>query len=1241
MDFSRFKPGQHACVTTLDKPLVVSAGAGSGKTFTLTQRIAWALMKGSATDGGAFLDGIEQVMAITFTEKAAGEIKSRVKSTLRAEGMAEEALKVDDAWISTIHGMCSRILRMHAIELGIDPAFSVLDPARADELMRASVVEVLDGANEFVAPEGLDALFAEFPARSSGGFGSDSIEDMLVELVRVASSSPLGCECFCIPPRSREASTLARMLLETIEEACEAALSQKASASRDTWLQQAEEYKEQVDIALSGRVFDGRALLSLCAACPWPSGRFGSKEYKAVAAELQARCAEIVQEARCLLAEPLLDDLLRIARLAFDAYRQAKRERAVLDNDDLLIQAARALCEYEGIAAEFADKFKLIMVDEFQDTDQLQVDMISRMAGEGGSRLCTVGDAQQSIYRFRGADVQVYKRHLERIRAANPAGLIELPDNFRSHGDVLAFVDRIFEQKHVFGDEFMSLAPSRFESSVKAPYKGSDTRVNVLLTTYPARCGIDASDVTRFEARRIAQRFSELRDAGHTAGDMVVLLGKMTRAGIFADALREAGFACVIAGGSIFSDAAEVRVMQRLAEVIANPHATSSLFEVLSSDMFLLSADDFIALSTRFDEEKKMPRRRGIDIGFSEVSRSLEEGEAHDSARLEHAVRVMENLVSRAGCEPVSSVMAKAVEESGWLSRLDRLGAEGQSVAGNIFKAIRIVESIEKDGACGPSSVASAFSAHIATAKEAPGALSAQGGDFVRIMTVHASKGLEFPIVAVAEMGSTRARSSSFSCNVIEGNAHVALSPSKSLSGFSSSSPIQKAMDKKYGVGCDTGADCEEGSLEAVCRAASPMARREAIRSYEAEQDLQERRRLLYVALTRAKEALVFSMVSVRSGVDVPESGITQDSGIYDDVRSALFGQGDMPAGVSSVDFGGSLPALIERVDTDEFDYEVLEDPAVAKGGKVCVDERESGPSLVDVPLLISEDAPNERALSFSREGVASYSLLAAASGHDEESSRFSFDAALSEEDEVIADEDEAFWNMLCDELSHDADKATDLGTAFHLLAQQSACLRKKGQARLVSPQPSRVDAIVRSCSLGPSSRKRLKEALERWLASDVALRCAEYDVLVPEMPFFIPLDSVCSRIASEGDDAESGFEGKIPPCFLEGSIDLFACEGEGAPSSALIVDYKTGGSPDEDAHSLYEKHLLQASCYSYAVLMRGYEEVEALFVRVEQVDSADLSQPQTVRYAFGRKDVDELEERIARACRSWLQERP
>ena len=105
MDFSTFKEGQLRCVKTLDAPVAVSAGAGSGKTFTLTQRIAWALLPGSGADGAPFLEDIDQVLAITFTDKAAGEIKSRVKATLAAEGMAAQALKVDDAWISTIHGI--------------------------------------------------------------------------------------------------------------------------------------------------------------------------------------------------------------------------------------------------------------------------------------------------------------------------------------------------------------------------------------------------------------------------------------------------------------------------------------------------------------------------------------------------------------------------------------------------------------------------------------------------------------------------------------------------------------------------------------------------------------------------------------------------------------------------------------------------------------------------------------------------------------------------------------------------------------------------------------------------------------------------------------------------------------------------------------------------------------------------------------------------------------------------------
>ena len=140
MDLSTLMPQQLQIVKTLDRPLFVSAGAGSGKTFTLTRRIVYAL----SPESGPFVEHLDQVLAITFTKDAAAEIRDRVRRALIEEGMDEEALTVDDAWISTIHGMCSRILRAHALELGIDPEFTVLTDT--DELMDQAVEHVLGRA---------------------------------------------------------------------------------------------------------------------------------------------------------------------------------------------------------------------------------------------------------------------------------------------------------------------------------------------------------------------------------------------------------------------------------------------------------------------------------------------------------------------------------------------------------------------------------------------------------------------------------------------------------------------------------------------------------------------------------------------------------------------------------------------------------------------------------------------------------------------------------------------------------------------------------------------------------------------------------------------------------------------------------------------------------------------------------------------------------------------------------------
>lgn len=132
MNLDSCKEGQRLTITTFDRPLMVAAGAGSGKTFTLTRRIAYGLLAGEGKSGG--LRSVDEVLAITFTVKAAAELRDRIRGLLREEGLVEESLKVDDAWVCTIGSMAARILRENAFEVGIDPAFEVVDEAEASYL---------------------------------------------------------------------------------------------------------------------------------------------------------------------------------------------------------------------------------------------------------------------------------------------------------------------------------------------------------------------------------------------------------------------------------------------------------------------------------------------------------------------------------------------------------------------------------------------------------------------------------------------------------------------------------------------------------------------------------------------------------------------------------------------------------------------------------------------------------------------------------------------------------------------------------------------------------------------------------------------------------------------------------------------------------------------------------------------------------------------------------------------------
>ena len=1235
-----FTPGQQKCIDTLDRSLVVAAGAGSGKTFTLTKRIVHAIESGA-------VDGIERVCAITFTNKAAGELKSRIKSELRACGMAEQALKVDEAWVSTIHGMCARILRAHAVELDIDPKFKMADVAVTQQLQRQAVDAVLRVAMSgqlgpelgWPAREAVDALFAEYPARS-GGRGV-SVEAMLNRLMEAAGAQLAGFDAFTLPKASINCERVVLAVLEAFEALADATREQKPNASREQLIAAIEQLGPAVRSRLEGQAtIDELEALRLLDEFPMPK-RVGAADYKQQVGEVLAMYRTCVMELRIAAAAPYLDTLVALARQAGAAFARMKRDEGILDNNDLLVLASQAIRDYPDIAAQYADKFQLVMVDEFQDTDQMQVDMIKELAGPGACRLCTVGDAQQSIYRFRGADVSVYRRHLESVRADNPDDVILLPDNFRSHRDVLALVDRVFERPEMFGGEFMSLAPGRDEGRVKVPF-GDGPRIRVQMTSKSSR-GVSAAEMREVAAARIADVFADLHRQGHSAGEMAVLLGGMTYADIYARALRERGLACVIAGGSVFSHCSEAAVVLELARVFANPYQTQSLFNVLTSPLFELNAGDLLELTT-YDENGAY-RRGNLCRGLLSCARVLRDDGPRESWSLKLclAVRVMSDFIGASGRQVTSRAIMRVVVESGWISRLQAHGAEGLASAANVYKAIRMIEGIEADRAAGPARTAALFQVVLEESKEAPGALSATGGDFVRIMTVHASKGLEFPIVAVGEFKALAGSAAKLQIGELDGRCPLSLDLANSMAELQGPADL-KSVSAVY---ADMMADyADEDELLRVARdASSPLERRAALHERDRLGDVEEAKRLLYVALTRAKEALVVSLMGVRTK-DNPQGVPKSCLGAL--VPALTGSEEGFEVGVSHFDFQGSAPALVEHVAlqeaTDVPAAEGEDYPGITEGGDAFV-EVKGEPFVVPgemphVPVSRIPYAP-------AHEGVFSYSSIAEASHHGnllaELAARFavSVDApsegdplgvfgpdsdphagslgdapdftmgvARANRNAAVVDEDDGSW-AYSGSLSADSDKATDLGTAFHRLAQYAVVTRGK-EGVLARPTDEHVHALVRACNLDEQQRTRLEDALERWFGSGLAREMAAHEDVRAEVPFFVEVPTAVSGV---GDGHG----------FLEGEIDLLALEGE----CAVVVDYKTGGSPGEDEETLRQKHVLQASCYAYALMRQGAREVQAVFARVERPRAGD-DQPQCVRYCFRTADLPVLESAIA-----------
>lgn len=1212
MDFSTLMPQQLQIVKTLDRPLFVSAGAGSGKTFTLTRRIVYAL----SPESGPFVEHLDQVLAITFTKDAAAEIRDRVRRALIDEGMDEEALTVDDAWISTIHGMCSRILRAHALELGIDPEFTVLTDT--DELMDQAVEHVLaratapDAAPELTAS--LKALYAWYPMAGEGGpFGAGTtIKGLVRDLLELSSQLPGGMDDVCVARGQADTSALA--------DAYRAALGASKAAT-----EKAQVALDAVDaFEASGKTMEDAARLMMSCTMPRASKAFPKEQVELLKAEAADAFINIV----LACGGPALDALVGLARSVEAEYRALKAGQSALDNNDLLRMAYEALRDYPAIRAAYEGRFKMVMIDEFQDTDQIQVDLIRYLTGAGERALCTVGDAQQSIYRFRGAEVEVFRRQERKVGASGaaeaatvagaaadaPAGeLVKLVRNFRSHDEVLRYVARVFD-----GDDgglmqgFLDL-------------EASDGRKDTLVADVSRRqalfvAGGSTQERTQAKARAIAERFRALADAGQPQGGMVLLLGRMTNADIYAQAFRDQGLDCVIAGGSVFAQAAEVQTVRALVCALANPADTAQgLMPLLASPMFALGAQEFLALATRLDSETGETSRRNIDMGI--MSDSDVPG-LQNLPLVTRAREVLRHALRRVGRDSFAAIARDVVNASGWFVRLAQRGPEGKAIAANVLKALDAVAEAEAEFGNLPRSVALAFDRFLA-GKEAPGALNEEGDGAVRIMTVHASKGLEYPVVAVSECFGVRKSFGAAQMGRVDGGAQVVALPArfdgvKLADGtFVKGDDVKKQFEHAF-KGKGTSLWLPPELMEDVCATGSPAEAFACLRNDDLQLSLEERARLLYVAMTRARELVILAMDAgvSRGKLCAPTFDVETDL-TYDVLRRILPTDAlDMPQlDADRLVFDNSQPGDYELISLADFTFgeQAFEANASldAEGRLVRGDAEPEGAGADARAAVPGPADPEPDAFELVYPQAVGVRMGACPYPVRDSYSYSSIAAALHAESEDRAAEAHVPMDEAGDDAESDGSEMADadvaavepagnpmaLGSAFHAACQW---LIEMGSDELPT---ARAEALARLWRLTPEQRERFDVALDRWLKSAVRADLLAWPCVRAEVPFF-------SLGCEDEDIARYG-------AYAEGAIDALATDPADS-SRALVIDYKTGGTPDETPEQLQEKHALQARVYAGVLHKAGFEAVTVKFVRVEQADPAifvEPAEPQVVTY--------------------------
>jgi ATP-dependent exoDNAse (exonuclease V) beta subunit len=1012
--------------------LLLSAAAGSGKTSVLVERFVRAILEDGLAPG--------RVLAITFTDRAAGELRERVRARLLELGEREAARDTEAAFVGTFHGFCARLLRAHALMAGLEPEFAILDEGLAGRLrgeaFRVALRAFVDGERA----DAVDLLAA---------YGADRLQ-----------------------------ATIAA-----------------------------------VHAQLRSR---GQRLPRLPAPAPSPAPRLWSGSDDADAA------------AACVLLDELLEGF-------GNAYENLKRRRGAVDFDDLELCALALLEGHESVRTAWSERFELLMVDEFQDTNPRQLAILRAL---DRANLFTVGDEHQSIYGFRHADVNLFRDR--RAELQQRGAHLALTRNFRSRAPLLKVVNSVFADRLA---DFQPLVAARRDAQAHEPL------VDLLLTARSgweqAPCeqiaqGLPSAPLWRqAEARMLARHVQEMVDGeGVRPGDVAVLLRALGDVEVYERALQMRGLRTLAAVGA-FWEHQQVGDLLAYLRALANPLDEQALYATLASPLVGLSRDGLALLARAARASARGVWETALLAGEEEWPDGISSDERTTLAGF--CARMRQERAS-APQRTIAELIERAVQAGRYREYVLSLPS-GERRLANVYKLLRLARRFEAS----EGRDLRAFLDHAAHLSDVAGGEAhapADAGepDAVRLMSIHAAKGLEFPVVCIADLG--RAANTRMPDLLVDGDR------------------IGLQLVRLDGAKATPTLDFERLGDE----------RRTA--------EAQEEDRIMYVAMTRARERLVLS-----GAVDFERWSERRQA------ATAISWLAPALAPIHDLSLGPSGDAHVRvRLNSPASAGEILgldSMAAVEAGGRVegYIRSTERAPSSIR-PIRL----PSQADL-----GTLSYTAL---SELERCGYRYYLERVLGLGEDRAVGVAETFAGTGLDPRAR--------GTLVHRL------LEHIDFSHPVAPSSEQVARTARELGMRASlsEREEIAALLQAACRSSPAARLAGAGQIRREHPFAFSL-----AVDEPTEPIEASAQ------LIAGVIDLLARERDGL----LVVDYKSDrvGSEVDLAELVGREYGVQRLIYALAVLRGGAAGVEVVHWFLERPDD-----PVSAR--FDAEDRDGLEAQLA-----------